>query len=114
VIAVIFELWAAEGQESTYLELAAALRPTLDEIDGFLSVERFASLTDRSKLLSLSYWRDEDAVRRWRNTWEHRAAQAQGRAAVFRDYRLRIASVVRDYGLEDRAQAPSDSRAAHQ
>lgn len=114
MIAVIFEVWPADEQEATYLELAAALRPLLDGIDGFVSIERFASLTDRSKLLSLSYWQDEDAVQRWRNTWEHRAAQARGRAAVFRDYRLRIATVVRDYGLEDRAQAPSDSRAAHQ
>lgn len=114
MIAVLFEVWPAEGQTERYLELAAALRAGLEEIDGFLSVERFASLTDRSKLLSLSYWRDEDAVRRWRNSWAHRETQAKGRAYVFRDYRLRVAQVVRDYGLEDRAQAPADSRAAHQ
>ncbi len=113
MIAVLFEVWAAEGQEGTYLELAGHLRPLLEEIDGFVSIERFASLTDRSKLLSLSYWRDEAAITRWRTTWEHRAAQEKGRAEVFRDYRLRIAAVVRDYGLEDRAQAPADSRAAH-
>jgi heme-degrading monooxygenase HmoA len=111
VIAVLFEVWAADGREQTYLELAAALRPSLDEIDGFLSIERFASLTDRSKLLSLSYWRDEAAITRWRTTWEHRAAQAQGRAEVFRDYRLRVATVVRDYGRDDRAQAPADAPA---
>jgi heme-degrading monooxygenase HmoA len=85
----------------------------LQGIDGFLSVERFRSITDTEKLLSLSFWRDEDAVREWRNRAVHRSVQAQGRAGVFRDYRLRIADVIRDYGLNDRGQAPVDSRAAH-
>ena len=113
MIAVIFEVWPAEGQTDRYLDLAASLREELQGIDGFMSVERFRSITDPGKLLSLSFWRDEDAVRAWRNRETHRAVQAQGRAGVFRDYRLRIAGVIRDYGLHDRDQAPDDSRAAH-
>lgn len=107
MIAVIFEVWPAGRGE--YLDLAAALRPLLDGIDGFLSIERFESLSEPGKLLSLSFWRDEDAVASWRNVEAHRRAQAQGRAGMLRDYRLRIACVVRDYGLRARGQAPADS-----
>jgi heme-degrading monooxygenase HmoA len=113
MIAVIFEVWPGEGQERTYLDIAAHLRPLLDEIDGFISIERFASITEPGKLLSLSFWRDEEAVAAWRGREAHRAAQDRGRAAVFADYRLRIAGVVRDYGMREREQAPPDSRAAH-
>ena len=114
MIAVIFEVWLAEGEKQHYLDLAAALRADLERVDGFLSVERFQSLTEPSKLLSLSFWRDEEAVRAWRNRPPHRATQAKGRAGVFANYRLRVASVLRDYGLTERAEAPNDSRAAHQ
>ena len=113
MIAVIFEVRPAEGQTQHYLDLAASLRPELERIDGFLSVERFRSLSEPDKLLSLSFWRDEEAVRAWRNTASHRATQAEGRAGVFAGYRLRIAHVVRDYGMTERAEAPADSRAAH-
>jgi heme-degrading monooxygenase HmoA len=113
MLAVIFEVIPAPGRKEEYLELAARLRPELEKIDGFISVERFASLTDENKLLSLSFWRDEEAVRRWRNLAGHREAQARGRSGVFADYRLRIANVVRDYGMSDRAEAPQDSRSAH-
>ena len=112
MIAVIFEVVPAPGETDRYLDLAAALRPELETMDGFISVERFRSLTDPAKLLSLSFWRDE-AVRAWRNRPAHRATQAKGRAGVFADYRLRIAEVSRDYGLRDRDEAPADSRAAH-
>jgi heme-degrading monooxygenase HmoA len=113
MLAVIFEVIPAPGRKQQYLELAAQLRPELEKIDGFISVERFASLTNENKLLSLSFWRDEEAVRRWRNLAGPREAQARGRSGVFADYRLRIASVVRDYGMTDRAEAPQDSRSAH-
>jgi heme-degrading monooxygenase HmoA len=113
MIAVIFEVWPAEGRKEHYLDIAASLRPQLETMDGFISVERFQSLTDPNKLLSLSFWRDEDAVKAWRNQMAHRAGQKKGREGIFADYRLRIAAVVRDYGLTDRAQAPEDSRAAH-
>jgi len=113
MLAVIFEVIPAPGRKLEYLELAAQLRPELEKIDGFISVERFASLTDENKLLSLSFWRDEEAVRNWRNLAGHREAQALGRSGVFADYRLRIAGVVRDYGMTDRAEAPQDSRSAH-
>ena len=113
MIAVIFEVIPAPGKKQEYLDLAAQLRPDLEKVDGFISVERFASLTNENKLLSLSFWRDEEAVRRWRNLARHREAQARGRSGVFADYRLRIASVVRDYGMTDRAEAPEDSRSAH-
>jgi len=113
MIAVIFEVWPAAGNKQRYLDLAASLREELLGIDGFLSIERFQSLTEPDKLLSLSFWRDEEAIREWRNRGNHRAVQAQGRAGVFRDYRLRIAGVIRDYGLNERAEAPADSRSAH-
>jgi heme-degrading monooxygenase HmoA len=111
MIIVIFEVEPADG--GAYLDLAGELRPLLDGIDGFISVERFQSLSVRGKLVSLSFWRDEAAVATWRNTEEHRRAQAAGRGGVLRDYRLRIAEVVRDYGMTERASAPEDSRAHH-
>ena len=113
MIAVIFEVWPHPEHRGAYLDLAAELRPHLAGIDGFVSVERFESLTEPGKLLSLSFWRDEAAVRAWRAIEAHRAVQARGRGGVFADYRLRVAGVLRDYGLADRAQAPEDSRAAH-
>jgi heme-degrading monooxygenase HmoA len=113
MIAVIFEVWPADGHRQTYLDIAASLKPELETIDGFISIERFQSLVDDSKLLSLSFWRDEAAVAAWRNVEHHREAQKRGRGGVFRDYHLRIASVVRDYGMNERAEAPSDSRKAN-
>ncbi len=113
MIAVIFEVWPAEGRAAEYFEIAAALKADLEKIDGFVSVERFESLTTRGKYLSLSFWRDEEAVRAWRNLERHRAAQARGRGGVFADYRLRVASVMRDYGMTERAGAPEDSRRKH-
>ncbi|TGQ34941.1 MULTISPECIES: antibiotic biosynthesis monooxygenase [unclassified Mesorhizobium] len=110
MIAVIFEVEPAAGQRDTYLGLAANLRPLLDGIDGFVSIERFQSLADPNRILSLSFWRDEEAVKAWRNTQEHRQAQKAGRGGIFADYRLRIAHVMRDYGLTERAEAPRDSR----
>jgi heme-degrading monooxygenase HmoA len=110
MIAVIFEVWPADGRKQEYLDLAAALRPELEKIDGFISVERFQSITDPGKMLSLSIWRDEASVARWRTHAQHRRTQAKGRAGVFSDYRLRVAGVVRDYGMRDRReQAPGDS-----
>ena len=113
MIAVIFEVWPAEGRRGTYLDIAANLRPLLDDIDGFISIERFESISEPGKMLSLSFWRDEDSVREWRALEDHRAAQRVGRGHVFRDYRLRIAGVVRDYGMTERNEAPTDSRAVH-
>lgn len=113
MIAVIFEVWPADDHKQTYLDIAASLRPELERMDGFISIERFQSLTNETKLLSLSFWRDEAAVTAWRNVEHHRAAQKRGREGVFRDYRLRIASVVRDYGMTERAEAPADSRATN-
>ncbi len=114
MIAVIFEVWPADGRRESYLDHAAQLRPELEKIDGFISVERFQSLTDPGKMLSLSFWRDEAAVARWRNQVLHRAKQTAGRGGVFRDYRLRVAGVVRDYGMrERREEAPVDSREVH-
>jgi heme-degrading monooxygenase HmoA len=109
MIAVIFEVWPAEGRRGEYLDLAAALRAELAEIDGFVSVERFESLTEPGKLLSVSVWRDEDALAAWRRRSRHRAMQRRGRGGLFRDYRLRVAGVVRDYGMERRGEAPEDS-----
>ena len=106
MIAVIFELWPDDGRAQDYFALAAALKPTLEKIDGFISVERFASVSEEGKFVSISFWRDEEAVRQWRNDAEHRQAQAAGRSGIFRNYRLRVASVLRDYGPSDRSGAP--------
>lgn len=113
MIAVIFEVWPKPDQKQEYLDIAAALRPQLEQIDGFISIERFQSLTEPGKILSLSFFRDEAAIETWRNLESHRRAQSKGRAQVFANYRLRIAGVIRDYGMQDRAQAPKDSRSTH-
>lgn len=113
MIAVIFEVWPHPDHRAGYLEWAAELKSELVKTDGFISIERFQSLTDPDKLLSLQFWRDESCLTAWRNLDAHRAAQAAGRKTMFKEYRLRIAEVVRDYGLTDRTEAPADSRAAH-
>ena len=113
MIAVIFEVWPKPEHKKEYLDLAAELRPMLETIDGFISVERFESLTEKGKILSLSFFRDESAVAAWRNMPQHRKTQGKGRATIFENYRLRIAGVIRDYGMRDRAEAPKDSRVAH-
>ena len=113
MIAVIFEVWPQAGRRQEYLDLAADLRPLLAGIDGFISIERFESLAEPGKLLSLSFWRDEQAVAAWRVLESHRDAQTRGRNRVFRDYRLRVAGVLRDYGMTDRDQAPADSLQIH-
>ena len=113
MIAVIFEVEPHADQLEFYLDAAGRLRPMLAEIDGFISVERFQSLSTDGKILSLSFWRDEEAVRDWRNLEAHRQAQEAGRGGMFRDYRLRVAGVLRDYGLNAREQAPGDSQHVH-
>jgi len=113
MIAVIFEVIPHDDHKQDYMDAAASLRPLQDEIDGFISIERFQSLSQPGKILSLSYWRDEEAVKQWRNLEEHRKVQAAGRGNIFADYRLRVAHVLRDYGLNERAEAPQDSRQAH-
>lgn len=113
MIAVVFEVWPTDERAHEYFDLAAALRPELEQMEGFISIERFESLTTKGKYLSLSFWRDEDAVRRWRIHEDHRRAQALGRGGVFADYRLRVATVIRDYGMQGRDAAPRDSREVH-
>lgn len=113
MIAVIFEAQPNAGRTDAYFDIAAKLRPRLEQIDGFISIERYESLTTPGKFLSLSFWRDEAAIAEWRGLAEHRGAQSAGRRTVFQDYRLRVAAVIRDYGLDDRAAAPEDSRAVH-
>jgi heme-degrading monooxygenase HmoA len=113
MIAVIFEAEPRPGRRDAYLDAAARLRPLLAEIDGFISIERFESLTVPGKILSLSFWRDEEAVARWRQVEAHRQVQDAGRRSIFADYRLRVAQVLRDYGMKEREQAPADSRAVH-
>ncbi len=113
MIAVIFEVWPVEGNAKEYLDLAGELRPLLENIEGFISIERFESVATKGKYLSLSFWRDEEAIHTWRNMEDHRKAQEMGRSRVFSEYRIRVASVVRDYGMKNRDEAPKDSRAAH-
>jgi heme-degrading monooxygenase HmoA len=113
MIAVIFEVWPKPERRHEYLDIAAALRRELEAIDGFISVERFESLSQPGKLLSLSFWRDEAAIRAWRNLDAHRAAQRRGRTEIFADYRLRVAGVLRDYGMAERTGVPQDSAAVH-
>ncbi len=109
MLAVIFEVRPKSDAVEAYLDIAAGLKPELEKMDGFISVERFKSLTDEGKILSLSFWRDEDALKAWRNHAEHRVAQARGRGDIFEDYRLRVLSVIRDYGMHERAEAPADA-----
>lgn len=112
MFAVIFEVKPkAEGKE-TYLEIAAGLRKLLENQDGFISIERFQSLSDEGKIVSLSFWRDAAAIEKWRNLTAHRAAQKKGREALFHSYRIRVAEVVRDYTESDRDEAPQDSKKA--
>jgi heme-degrading monooxygenase HmoA len=113
VIAVIFELEPRPGERDRYLSIAADLRPLLDGIEGFISIERFESLSRPGRLVSLSFWRDEAAVAAWRQLEEHRTAQSAGRREIFTDYRLRVAAVLRDYGMVERQEAPADSRSWH-
>jgi heme-degrading monooxygenase HmoA len=113
MLAVIFEFEAVADRRQDYLDFAADLGPALKTIDGFISIERFESLTQPGKLLSISFWRDEAAISQWRNLEKHRAAQRAGREGVLQDYRLRVASVIRDYGMQDRAAAPADSLSIH-
>ena len=113
MIAVIFEVQPHANHKHEYLEIAANLRLLLEEIDGFISIERFESLSTPGKILSLSFFRDETAIHQWRSLEQHRGAQAKGRAIIFEDYRLRIAGVIRDYGMFERDQAPADSREIH-
>ena len=109
MIAVIFESWPKPGKKQAYLDMAAALMPLVAEIDGFISIERFQSVSDEGKMVALSFWRDEASVAAWRNVVEHRRVQQKSRQTVFDNYRLRIAQVLRDYTLDDRGQAPADS-----
>lgn len=113
MITVIFEVWPNPDTQQEYLDTATELRSLLETMDGFISIERFQSLTEPGKLLSLSFWRDEASVAEWRRLEAHRAAQAQGRSSIFNNYRLRVASVIRDYGLNEREEAPRDSRTHH-
>lgn len=113
MLAVIFELEPRSGKTAEYLDQAAVLAPLLGQIDGFISIERFESLTHPGRILSLSFWRDEAAIAQWRNMEAHRHAQAKGRSEIFSDYRLRVADVMRDYGFSDRSEAPNDSKAHH-
>lgn len=115
MIAVIFEVWLENNEKKNrYLDIAADLRPILDTIDGFISIERFSSVSTPGKMLSLSFWRDEQAVQEWRSLETHRQAQNVGRTEVFQNYRLRVADVIRDYGMNERDEAPADSRSWHE
>jgi|SRR5690554_383216 len=114
MIAVIFEVYPAKGKLNEYLDIAASLKTELNQIKGFISIERFQSISNSEKILSLSFWEDEENVAQWRNIELHRDAQQKGRNSVFENYRLRVAGVVRDYGMTEREQAPGDSKNIHQ
>ena len=113
MIAVIFEVIPHADQKEDYFKIAAALKPTLEKIDGFISIERFQSINNPDKILSLSFWKDEESIKAWRSLELHRTAQSKGRGSIFKDYHLRIADVCRDYGMFDRAAAPADSKETH-
>src|SRR5438309_2651927 len=113
MIAVIFEFTPAEGRFPEYMDLVAGLKADLEKADGFISIERFESITTKGKFVSLSFWRDEEAVRKWRNLQKHREAQKKGRGGIFKSYRLRVAQVLRDYTMDERRQVPADSVKVH-
>ena len=112
MIAVIFEVWINDSKKDEYLEIASLLKEELVKFEGFISIERFQSLSDGEKLLSLSFWENEEAVIKWRNYELHRKAQQKGRSSIFKDYRIRIGSIVRDYSFLERTEAPLDSTSA--
>src|ERR1700741_1253045 len=113
MIAVIFEFTAADGRFADYQQLAEGLGEEVRKVDGFISIERFQGIADPARFVSLSFWRDEEAVRKWRNLKKHREAQAKGRGGIFSAYRLRGCSVIRDYAMDERREAPKDSGAVH-
>ncbi len=113
MIAVIFEVVPNAENKQEYLDIASELKPYLSNIDGFISIERFSSLQDPNKILSLSYWKDEEAVAEWRNLESHRDAQSKGRNYIFKNYSLKVANVIRAYGMHDRDELPDDSRLSH-
>ena len=113
MIAVIFEFTPTEGRFDDYYRLALGLNEEVKNFDGFISIERFQSINDPTRFVSLSFWRDEEAVRKWRNVQKHREAQAKGRRGIFSSYRLRVCSVLRDYGMRERGEAPKDSQLVH-
>ena len=113
MIAVIFEFTPVAGRFPDYLELVGQLKPELDKAEGFISLERFESITTPGKFVSLQFWQDEASVAKWRNVQKHREAQKKGRGGILASYRLRIAGVIRDYSMDGRSQAPADSIAAH-
>lgn len=112
-IAVIFEVEPASGKKEEYLDIAAELKSSLMKIRGFISIERFQSLNNPEKMLSLSFWESEEAIREWRTLEQHRVAQTMGREKIFKDYHLRVAQVIRNYGMFDRVEVPSDSKSTH-
>ena len=109
MLAVIFEVYPSEEGKAEYLDIATELRGFLEDRDGFISIERFQSLVDEGKILSLSFWRDEEAIKNWRNLFEHRNAQKKGKETLFKRYRIRVATVIRDYSGDERDEAPTDS-----
>ncbi|WP_281560086.1 antibiotic biosynthesis monooxygenase [Thalassomonas sp. RHCl1] len=113
MIAVIFEVCLHSSTKEDYFTLAGKLKAHLEKVNGFISVERFQSLQDPDKYLSLSFWQDEQAVKAWRNTLAHRQAQKTGRSGIFSSYRIRVASVLRDYDMDNGAQSPEDSHLIH-
>ncbi|HEU0109642.1 MAG TPA: antibiotic biosynthesis monooxygenase [Flavisolibacter sp.] len=113
MVAVLFEAFPAKGKWDEYMDIAAKLRPELNQIEGFISIERFQSVHNPQKVLSLSFWKDEESIRQWRNIELHRIAQKEGRSSIFDNYRLRVATVQRDYGMTEREQAPGDSKTIH-
>ncbi|HEX9432321.1 MAG TPA: antibiotic biosynthesis monooxygenase [Burkholderiales bacterium] len=113
MIAVIFEFTPIEGRFADYKALAEGLADDVSQAEGFISIERFESISNKGKFVSLSFWRDEQSVKKWRNLQKHREAQKKGRGGIFESYRLRIAEVLRDYTMDERAQAPDDSVKVH-
>ncbi len=103
MIAVLFEADAIPAQQERYLQLAAELKPLLTDIEGFIAIERFQSLSTPGKILSLSWWRDEAAVLAWKKNVLHQAAQSGGRESIFSFYRIRVARVFREYSSQTRS-----------
>jgi heme-degrading monooxygenase HmoA len=99
MFAVLFEVHPKSDQWDAYLGYAAMLKPELEQIDGFVDNIRYRSLTREGWILSLSNWRDEKALVRWRTRARHHEVQERGRTSVFLDYRLRVGQLTRDTNL---------------
>ena len=107
-VVVLFEVTPTAEGKVRYLELAAQLKLLLSDAKGFIHSERFSSLNEEGKLLSLNVWENEESVKKWRNELHHRMSQSEGRERLFENYRITVAYVIREYDDYNRREAQEE------